>query len=250
MEATAFFERKVGLTPRDISSLKSKTVNDILKQRLAESIENKCSEHGFVLPGSLEIISRSMGYFEQARFTGDAVYYVKAKGQVLYPADGIRVTGEVIRKNKLGLYVVHRDALRIQVPRDLHIGNEEFDSVEIGDTIEVEIKKSRFQVNDPFVLTNGLFVGKREEGVAVVMPPPVTAVTSTAEGTGADAEAEAEVDADADAVAKEDEEDEDEDDEDEDEEGEGATATGVADEGEDEEEDDEEDDDEDGEEGA
>ena len=53
MEATAFFERKVGLTPRDISSLKSKTVNDILKERLAESIENKCSEHGFVLPGSV-----------------------------------------------------------------------------------------------------------------------------------------------------------------------------------------------------
>jgi hypothetical protein len=173
MEATAFFERKVGLTPRDISSLKGKTVNDILKERLAESIENKCSEHGFVLPGSVEILSRSMGYFEQARFTGDAVYYVKAKGQILYPADGIRVTGEVIRKNKLGLYVVHRDALRIQVPRDLHIGNEEFDSVEIGDTVEVEIKKSRFQVNDPFVLTNGLFIGKRDEGATAVVPTAV-----------------------------------------------------------------------------
>jgi hypothetical protein len=194
MEATAFFERKVGLTPRDISSLKSKTVNDILKERLAESIENKCSEHGFVLPGSVEILSRSMGYFEQARFTGDAVYYVKAKGQILYPADGIRVTGEVIRKNKLGLYIVHRDALRIQVPRDLHIGNEEFDSVEIGDTVEVEIKKSRFQVNDPFVLTNGLFIGKREEGAAAVVPTivappavaPVTAVMGTVEESDED----------------------------------------------------------------
>ena len=194
MEATAFFERKVGLTPRDISSLKSKTVNDILKERLAESIENKCSEHGFVLPGSVEILSRSMGYFEQARFTGDAVYYVKAKGQILYPADGIRVTGEVIRKNKLGLYIVHRDALRIQVPRDLHIGNEEFDSVEIGDTVEVEIKKSRFQVNDPFVLTNGLFIGKREEGATAVVPTivappavaPVTAVMGTVEESDED----------------------------------------------------------------
>lgn len=187
MEATAFFERKVGLTPRDISSLKSKTVNDILKERLAESIENKCSEHGFVLPGSVEILSRSMGYFEQARFTGDAVYYVKAKGQILYPADGIRVTGEVIRKNKLGLYIVHRDALRIQVPRDLHIGNEEFDSVEIGDTVEVEIKKSRFQVNDPFVLTNGLFIGKREEGATAVVPtivaPPAVAPVTAVMGT-------------------------------------------------------------------
>ena len=242
MEATAFFERKVGLSPRDISSLKSKTVNDILKERLAESIENKCSEHGFVLPGSVEILSRSMGYFEQARFTGDAVYYVKAKGQILYPADGIRVTGEVIRKNKLGLYIVHRDALRIQVPRDLHIGNEEFDSVEIGDTVEVEIKKSRFQVNDPFVLTNGLFIGKRDAGAVAPAPAPapapanaVTAVTGTVEESDDEDEDEDEVVAGAPtpapvtAVAEEededdedededDEEDEDEDDEEEDEE--------------------------------
>jgi len=230
MEATAFFERKVGLTPRDISSLKSKTVNDILKERLAESIENKCSEHGFVLPGSVEILSRSMGYFEQARFTGDAVYYVKAKGQILYPADGIRVTGEVIRKNKLGLYIVHRDALRIQVPRDLHIGNEEFDSVEIGDTVEVEIKKSRFQVNDPFVLTNGLFIGKREEGATAVVPTivappavaPVTAVMGTVEESDEEEEEEEEEDeeeevapapAPATAVAEDEEESEAEDEE-------------------------------------
>ena len=228
MEATAFFERKVGLTPRDISSLKSKTVNDILKERLAESIENKCSEHGFVLPGSVEILSRSMGYFEQARFTGDAVYYVKAKGQILYPADGIRVTGEVIRKNKLGLYIVHRDALRIQVPRDLHIGNEEFDSVEIGDTVEVEIKKSRFQVNDPFVLTNGLFIGKREEGATAVVPTivappavaPVTAVMGTVDESDEEEDEEEEEEvapapAPATAVA-EDEEDEESEAEDED----------------------------------
>ena len=229
MEATAFFERKVGLSPRDISSLKGKTVNDILKKRLAESIENKCSEHGFVLPGSVEILSRSMGYFEQARFTGDAVYYVKAKGQILYPADGIRVTGEVIRKNKLGLYVVHRDALRIQVPRDLHIGNEEFDSVEIGDTVEVEIKKSRFQVNDPFVLTNGLFIGKREAGVVAPAPAPapanaVTAVTGTAEESDDEEEevvvgasAAAPAPAPATAVAEDDTEDEEEDEDEEEE---------------------------------
>lgn len=157
MEATAFFERKVGLSPRDLNKIKGNSIDDILTVKLIDMIEGKCSEHGFVLPGSIKIISRSMGYYEHARFTGDAVYFIKASGKVLYPADGIHVTGEVIRKNKLGLYVLHRNALRIQVPRDLHIGNEEFDRVEIGDTVEVELKKSRFQINDPFILTNGIF---------------------------------------------------------------------------------------------
>jgi hypothetical protein len=167
MEAVAFFERKIGLSPRDLNKLKGTTVDELIMTKLREGLEEKCSEHGFVLPGSLKLISRSMGYYEHARFSGDAMYYVKSSGSVLYPADGIRVIGEVIRKNKLGLYVVHRDALRIQVPRDLHIGNEEFDKVEIGDKVEVELKKSRFQINDAFILTNGIFI-KRSGEVAEV----------------------------------------------------------------------------------
>jgi len=171
METTAFFERKIGLGPKDLNSVKKSSIEDIILKKVKDSIEKKCSEHGFVLPGSVELISRSMGYYEHARFTGEAVYYVKAKGRVLYPADGIRVIGEVIRKNKLGLYVVHRDdAIRIQVPRDLHIGNEEFDLVEIGDKVEVELKKSRFQINDLYILTNGMFIRRADDKEVVTAP--------------------------------------------------------------------------------
>jgi len=149
------------MTPRDLNRMKTGGgVDDILLGKLREEIEEKCSEHGFVLPGTLKMLSRSMGYYEQARFTGDAVYQVKLEGKVIYPADGVRIVGEVIRMNKLGLYVVHRNAIRVQVPRDLHIGNMEFDSVEVGDSVEVELKKSRFQINDAFILTNGLFIRK------------------------------------------------------------------------------------------
>jgi hypothetical protein len=66
----------------------------------------------------------------------------------------------------MGLYITYRDALRIQVPRDLHLENEEFDSIKIGDTVEVELKKSLFQINDEYILTNGLFIGKREASEA------------------------------------------------------------------------------------
>jgi hypothetical protein len=188
METTALFERKIGLGPKDLNSLKKSSIEEIILKKAKESIEKKCSEHGFVLPGSVELISRSMGYYEHARFTGEAVYYVKVKGRVLYPADGIRVTGEVIRKNKLGLYVVHRDdAIRIQVPRDLHLGNEEFDRVEIGDKVEVELKKSRFQINDLYILTNGLFI-RRVNGEEV----GAEAVGVVEEGDSEDGEEEEE----------------------------------------------------------
>jgi hypothetical protein len=111
-----------------------------------------------------------MGYFEAARFTGDAIYYAKLQGKVIYPADGERVVGEVIRKNKMGLYVDYRKAIRIQVPRDLHIGSEEYEEVEVGDKIEVELKRSKFQINDPYILASAVFITKREGNGATVVP--------------------------------------------------------------------------------
>ena len=167
MESTVFFERKVSLTPKDMNKIgKSAKIADVIMEKLREVLENKCSEHGFVVPNTLKLISRSMGYFENGRFTGDAVYHVKSEGRVILPADGVRIIGTVLRKNRMGLYITYRDALRIQVPRDLHLENEEFDSVKIGDTVEVELKKSLFQINDEYILTNGLFVGKREASEA------------------------------------------------------------------------------------
>ena len=195
MEATAFFEKKVSLDARDLNKVgRSAKMEDLIMDKLRELIEDKCSEHGFVLPGTLSLVSRSMGYFEPGRFTGNSVYYVKAKGQVLYPADGVRVVGEVLRKNKMGLYATYRNALRIQLPRDLHMEEgmaDLFDSVQIGDTIEIELKKSLFQINDPFILTNGLFIAKKEAGEEQVALAAATAEAEEAE-EGAEEEEEEE----------------------------------------------------------
>ena len=163
MVSTVFFEKKLFLTPLDFNRLKTETVDEILLKKGKDLLEGKCSEHGFVISGSLGILSRSMGYFEAARFTGDAVYYVKMEGRVIYPVDGHQVVGEVIRKNKMGLYVNYKDAIRIQVPRDLHLDNEEYDAIEVGEFIRVELKRSKFSVYDPYVLASGLFIEQADE---------------------------------------------------------------------------------------
>jgi hypothetical protein len=161
MESTAFFEKKINLTPSDFNKVKKTPIDDILLEKAKELMEKKCSENGFVLPGFLKLLSRSMGRFEDGNKTGDATYYVKLEGKIVYPADGIRVVGEVIRKNKMGLYVEYKKAIRVQVPRDFHVGSEEYDSVEVGDMIEVELKRSKFQINDPYILASGVFIAKK-----------------------------------------------------------------------------------------
>ena len=158
MESTAFFEKKISLNPSDFNEMKTVSVDDLLAKKAKEIMEGKCSEQGFVLPGSIELLSRSMGYFESARFTGDAIYYLKLKGQIVYPVDGIKVEGKVIRKNKMGLYINYKDAIRIQVPRDLHLDLPEFEDIQVGETVEVELKRSKFAIYDSYILASGMFL--------------------------------------------------------------------------------------------
>jgi DNA-directed RNA polymerase subunit E'/Rpb7 len=160
MEHTAIFEEQVALSPMDMRR-EIRSIDTILAKKLQEKLEGRCSRHGFVLQNSIRILSRSMGTAEKGRFTGSFLYHVQAEGGVLNPPDGVVISGEVIRKNKMGIYVNYRDAVRVIVPRDLNIGNEEFESVGVGETIEVEIKKSRFQVNDEYILSVGLFKGRK-----------------------------------------------------------------------------------------
>ena len=163
MESTAFFERKLTVTPKELNQIRDKPIETILHDQLKKNIDGKCSEHGFVLRNSIKIISRSMGYYDQS-YTGETSYFVKAEAKVVNSVDDTRIIAEVIRKNKMGLYANFRDALRIIVPRDLHLGNEEFESVQIGDKIEIELKKSKFQINDPYILVSALFLRKLRPG--------------------------------------------------------------------------------------
>lgn len=181
MESIALFEEKVAIQPSDLSGrdIKGKAVSEdinieaLLIEKLAARLQGKCSLHGYVVPGSLNYVSRSMGYIENGRFTGDIVYHVQAEAKVLYPPDGTVLQARVEKMNQMGMFVVYEvkdeknpesdafPAIKVILPRDLHTGDDpladEFNSVEPGDYVELEIKKSRFQVNDEFILCVGDF---------------------------------------------------------------------------------------------
>jgi hypothetical protein len=158
METEAFFQEKVYLTPKDLRN-DIESVDDILVLKLKERLEQRCSPHGYVMPGTLEILTRSTGMVDSGRFSGDWAFLVKAKGHVLNPPEGTMVEVEVLKSNKMGVYAVYENAIRLMVPRDLHLGDEEFDALKVGDRIKVEIQKSRFQLRDPFIVSVGIYRG-------------------------------------------------------------------------------------------
>jgi DNA-directed RNA polymerase subunit E'/Rpb7 len=186
MEQDAILEEKVSLSAKDMTG-EILSFDDILLRKMRKQLEGKCTKHGFLIPGSLKLLSRSYGYMEKGTFTADSLYYMKAQGRVYNPPNGTVVEGVVMRKSKAGLYIIIENAVHVMVVRDLHIGNREFDAVELGDTIRVEIKKSRFQINDPHILSIGQFLTVVSSGSA---PAPVAPLAEEATSEAGAEEAE------------------------------------------------------------
>lgn len=179
MEQLAIFQEKVSLAPIDLRS-EINSFDEIIIEKLQKRLEGKCSKHGYVIPKSLQLLSRSMGVAEKGRATADFLFYVKAQGKVYNPPDGLVVEGVIKLKNKMGCYVILEDAVRIMIPRDLHIGNEEFDELEVGDSIRIQIKKSQFRANATHVLSIGQYIGK----AGVVAPTVETDAGDEEKGEG------------------------------------------------------------------
>jgi DNA-directed RNA polymerase subunit E'/Rpb7 len=180
----AVFEETVAFTPADLGR-EIKSIDEVLMKKLKEQIEGRCSKHGYLVPGSLEFLSSAQKGAEKGRFTGDFMYQIKAQGRVYNPPDGTVVEGEVVRKNKMGLYVIVEDAIKVMIPRDLHIGNEDFDTVDIGETIRIEIKKSQFQMNETHILTVGQYLGRVAGTAAAAAAAAEAAVASVPEAAAA-----------------------------------------------------------------
>jgi len=206
MESEAFFQEKVYLNPKDLRN-DITSVDDILLNKLKERLEQRCSPHGYVLPGTLELLTRSAGMVDSGRFSGDWAFLVKAKGSVLHPPEGTSVEVEILKSNKMGIYAEYENAIRIMVPRDLHLGDEEFDQLKVGERIRIEIQKSRFQLKDPFIVSVGIYRGRAGQPTRVVNAVPAVAAAVADAPDAADAADAADEADEADAEEEDKEED-------------------------------------------
>lgn len=188
MQYTALFEEQVALTPKDMCN-EITSFDDLLTDKIRSKLEGRCSRHGYVISGTLKIMSRSMGTMERGRFTGSILFYLQAEAEVLNPPEGQELDGVVIRKNKMGMYVSYSvkdgdsetEAIRVIIPRDLHIGDDAFELVEIGERVQVQIKKSRFQINDPYILSVGMFMKSLGKVAAPIKEVAVEEIEEEAE---------------------------------------------------------------------
>jgi DNA-directed RNA polymerase subunit E'/Rpb7 len=161
---TVFLDQRVALKPSEFQEA-SADIDAYLVAKIRKELEGQCCTHGYVRPGSTQILARSMGQAEHGRFTGDFLYHCKVKVQCLMPNADQIIEGRILKMNKLGGYALvvddgHlREAMRILLPRDLHLGNAAFDALEVGQGVRIRLLRSRFQSKDAFIQSVGLFEG-------------------------------------------------------------------------------------------
>lgn len=187
-----YLDQRVSVSPTELREAAA-DIDKFLVDKIRGGLEGQCCTHGYVRPGSTQILARSMGQAEHCRFTGDFLFHCKVKVMCLLPEAGQIVDAQILKMNKLGAYALVvdegrvREAMRILLPRDLHLGNAEFDGLTESTIVRVRLLRSRFQAKDPFIQAVGAY-----EGVSATQLRPPKKAATTAPGTAAAAAEEEE----------------------------------------------------------
>ena len=187
MYKSVFLDTRVELTASELSDIRSaEGLRDTLVKKI-KRVEGKCNANGYVKPGSVQLLARSMGAAENGKFTGNWVYNCKYTCMVLKPvaydpkevdAEASVLSARVLKVNKMGAYAAFEEAVRILLPRDYHAGDAAFDALKEGDIIRVRMEKHRFQTDDDYIMgvgtlykpTTALAEGGEAEAAVSVLP--------------------------------------------------------------------------------
>lgn len=147
------FERRALVRNVHIDSkFLQRNIQASLLAQLRMKIEGVCVAEGYVQQRSITIVEHSLGRTNLIK--GGLDYAVQFQADVCMPHPGQVIRVPVVLKSKIGIHA-EVTPLKVLLPRDLHIGNAEFDQGKEGDDIEVEVVGARFQQGDTSIVVLG-----------------------------------------------------------------------------------------------
>ena len=122
-----------------------KNIQGSLLAQLKMHYEGRCSSEGFIQHGSIVILVYSVGRSNYR--TGGVDYDVKFQADICLPHSGQTFKALVGLRSKIGIHA-DNEPLKVLIPRDLHIGNQEFEDIKEKQEIEFEVIGSEFKQED------------------------------------------------------------------------------------------------------
>lgn len=199
MVTASIIDDRVALSPMDLAGVREAPGLDLktlIFNRVSKAVEGKCHEHGYVIPGSVKLLSYGVPKATLGTFTGDMVTRVRVRANVFRPPEDSEIDTLVLQHNKAGIYVRIAGVLQLRLPRDYHITAPEerhgkrmapgatihdFESVRVGDTVRVRILRTRFQLHDTAITGVGELMSIVERGTGTG-PDPYAPTTVGAPG--------------------------------------------------------------------
>jgi len=129
------------------SKFLNENIDIYISKHLKNKIEGLCIDEGFVEPGTIEIIKKSIGNISGSRFTGDVTYEVLYTAKVCNPIIGNVIDCKVKFINKLGI-LGNNGPITIIVGKQFHTNDNELIKISENDIIKVEVIAKKFSLND------------------------------------------------------------------------------------------------------
>lgn len=139
------------------SKFLQKNIQASLLSQLRINFEGKCIVEGFIQQNSITITNYTLGRTNYIR--GGVDYDVTFQADVCMPHAGQRFKAPVKLRSKIGIHA-KTPPIEVLIPRDLHLGNEEFDSVKIDEEVEFEIVGAQYKQNDENIVVVGRLLSK------------------------------------------------------------------------------------------
>jgi DNA-directed RNA polymerase subunit E'/Rpb7 len=172
----SLFERRVLTKKVNIhAKFLQKNIQASLLSQLKGKFQGRCLAEGYLQRDSITITAYSLGRLNYLR--GGADYDVTFQADICMPHVGQIFKAPVSLRSKIGIHA-ELEPMRILIPRDLHIGNEAFDKVEVGDEVEFEVVGTQFKQGDEDVIVVGRLLGQTVE--PQILGEPVEAIAAPA----------------------------------------------------------------------
>ena len=117
--------------------------------QLRMKYEGICVAEGYINPRSITVVEHSLGRANLIR--GGIDYVVRFQADLCMPHPGQVFRAPISLKSKIGIHA-ELTPVKALLPRDLHIGNGEFEEAEEKQEIEFEVVGSRFQQGDESII--------------------------------------------------------------------------------------------------
>lgn len=149
------------------SKFLQKNIQSSLLSQLRMTYEGKCISEGFIQPSSITITNYTVGRTNYIR--GGVDYNVTFQADICMPHAGQRFKAPVKLKSKIGIHA-KTPPIEVLIPRDLHLGNEEFDAVNLEEEVEFEVVGAQYKQDDDTIVVVGRLLTK----VALPVEMPLT----------------------------------------------------------------------------